>query len=415
LAGCYIKFTITKIRFSFSFTITKLNFNHSKLQKREKSIHILIASFIEPPHFPVPGDRMAHRRLFIPGPTETPPELLSQQTKWLIGHRHADYTALYTGIIDKLQRYFNTRQHATVLTASGTIWMDITARNMVKAKALSGVCGAFSKRMGQTINSSGKQADILDVEWGKAIKPEMVLERLGQGDYDTVTMVHNETSTGVRNPIAEIGAAIKKEYPDVMFVVDAVSSMGGDITEPDAMNTDILFASTQKCFALPPGLSIAFYSDAALERARSVEGRGFYTDLVGIHDYFGKKKQNPTTPNISLMYALSHQLDRMLEETSQGRYRRHLEMAEYTRAWARKNFEMFPEEGYESVTVSTIANTQGKVVADLNKELAKRDYQIANGYGAALKEKTFRIGHMGEWTLSDIKALLWHIDEIWGL
>ena len=356
---------------------------------------------------------MAHKRLLIPGPTEVAAEVLQQQGRWLIGHRSVEYTALYSGIIDKLKRYFDTGQNVTVLTASGTIWMDIAARNMVRKKALVGVCGAFSKRMYQTVIGSGKEADALEVEWGMAIKPEMVLEMLGQGDYDTVVIVHNETSTGVRNPIEDIGNAIKKEYSDIMFVVDAVSSAGGDLLVPEKLRSDIFFTSTQKCFALPPGLSIAIYSDEAVERARSVPGRGHYTDLIAIHDYFGKKKQNPTTPNVSLMYALDFQLDRMLAETARGRYERHRAMAEHTQNWANRHFEMFPEKGYESVTVSTIRNTLGKDIAGLNKELANRNYQIANGYGA-LKEKTFRIGHMGEWNLEEIKALLWHIDEIWG-
>ncbi|MDO9536921.1 MAG: alanine--glyoxylate aminotransferase family protein [Thermoplasmata archaeon] len=356
---------------------------------------------------------MSHKRLLIPGPTESPIEILQQQTKWLIGHRSADYTALYTGIIDKLGKYFETQQNRTVLTASGTIWMDITARNIVKSRALAGVCGAFSDRMYQTIRDSGKDADQLKVESGMAIKPDMVLEALGKADYDTVAIVHNETSTGVRNPIEEIGKAIKKEYPDIMFVVDAVSSAGGDYLVPEKLNTDVMFTSTQKCFALPPGLSMAFYSDAAIERARTVPGRGYYTDLVAIHDYYKKKQQNPTTPNISLMYALDYQLDRMLKETSKARYGRHLAMAELTRNWAGKTMKMFPEPGYESVTVSTIANTLGKDIGALNKALGKKGYQIANGYGD-LKEKTFRIGHMGEWTPDEIKSLLWHIDEIWG-
>ena len=356
---------------------------------------------------------MSHKRLLIPGPTESPAELLQQQSKWLIGHRGADYTELYVGIIDKLGKYFETQQNRTVLTSSGTIWMDMTARNLVKKKALAGVCGAFSKRMYQTIGDAGKEVDPLNVEWGKAHKPDDVLEALAQDDYDTVALVHNETSTGVRNPIGEIGKAVKKEYPDIMFVVDAVSSAGGDYLVPEKLNTDLMFTSTQKCFALPPGLSIAIYSDAAVARAKEVPGRGHYTDLMAIHNYYQKKQQNPTTPNVSLMFALSHQLDRMLAEGNQARYQRHNEMAKYTQKWASQKMEMFPEPGYESITVSTIANTLGKNIGDLNKELGKRNYQIANGYGD-LKEKTFRIGHMGEWTLPEIKSLLWHIDDIWG-
>jgi aspartate aminotransferase-like enzyme len=356
---------------------------------------------------------MSHKRLLIPGPTESPIEILQQQTRWLIGHRGADYTALYTGIVDKLGKYFETKQNRTVLTASGTIWMDMTARNMVKERALAGVCGAFSERMYKTIRDSGKAVDPLTVEPGKAIKPDMVMEALAKAKYDTVAIVHNETATGVRNPIADIGKAIKKEHPGIMFVVDTVSSAGGDMLVPEKLHTDIMFTSTQKCFALPPGLSIGFYSDAAVERARAVQGRGYYTDLVEIHDYYKKKQQNPTTPNVSLMYALDYQLDRMLKEGPKARYERHLAMAQLTRAWASKKMKMFPEHGYESVTVSTIANTMGKDIGALNKELGKRGYQIANGYGD-LKEKTFRIGHMGEWTVPEIKSLLWHIDDIWG-
>lgn len=357
---------------------------------------------------------MGHKRLLIPGPSEAAAEVLQQQAKWLIGHRSAEYTALYEGIIEKLTKYFQTKQHMATLTASGTIWMDITGRSIVKKKALAGVCGAFSKRMYQTVGACGKEVDPLEVEWGKAIKPDMVLEALAKDDYDTLIVVHNETSTGVRNPIAEIGKVVKEEYPDIIFVVDVVSSAGGDYIVPEELYSDLLFTSSQKCFALPPGLSIAAYSDAALKRAETVENRGHYTDLVTIQKYWDKKHQNPTTPNISLLYALDYQLDRMLKEGPRARYERHLAMAEYTRKWARKNFDMFAEKGYESVTVSTISNTQGKDVDALNNELAMAGYQIANGYGD-LKNKTFRIGHMGEWTLPDIKQLLWLIDDIWGL
>ena len=355
-----------------------------------------------------------HKRLFIPGPTEVDPQVLMAQAKPMIGHRMAEYTELYTGIIDKLGKYFKTKQNITVITSSGTLWMDITARNMVKKKALSVVNGAFSKRMFQTIKESGKEADMLSIEWGKAAKPDLVIKALEQGDYDTVTLVQNETSTGVRSPADEIGKAIKKDFPDVMFVVDAVSSAGGDLLEPDKMRSDIMFTSSQKAFALPPGLSIGIVSDAAIERAREVPGKGHYTSLPVIFDYYAKKKQNPATPNVSLMYALSYQLDRMLKETPEGRYERHLAMAKIVREWANKHFEMFPEPGYESVTVSTIKNTIGKSVADLNEELAKRSMAISNGYGD-LKEKTFRIAHMGEWTPGEIKEVLWHIEDIWGL
>jgi len=357
---------------------------------------------------------MVQKRLLIPGPTDVPAEVLLQQTKPMMSHRGSEYTALYTGIIDKIGKYFNTQQFCAVHTASGTIWMDITGRNIVKKKALACVNGSFSERMALTIKDCGKEVDMLTVDWGKAIKPDMVMEKLASGGYDTVVVCHNETSTGVRSPVGEIGAAIKKEHPEIMFVVDAVSSAGGDLLEPDKLKTDILFTSTQKCFALPPGLSIGICSPAAIQRAREVPGRGHYTDLIAIYDYYAKNKQNPTTPNISLLYALDFQLSRMIAETPQKRYERHVAMAEYTRKWgASRNIEMLPEKGYESVTVSTMKNSLNKNIGDLNKELGKRGYMIANGYGK-MKDLSFRIGHMGEWTPDEIKALLLNIDNIWG-
>ncbi len=355
-----------------------------------------------------------HKRLFIPGPTEVAKEVLEQQSKPLIGHRPKEFTDLYTGIIDKLQKFHKTEHWATALTASGTLFMDITGRSIVKEKALCCVNGAFSRRCADTIKDCGKEIDIIDLEWGKAIKPEMILEKLDSGKYDTLTLCHNETSTGVRNPIEEIGKAVKKEHPDVMYVIDSVSAMGGDKVIPEEINCDIIYASTQKCYALPPGLAIGLVSEAALKRAEEVPNRGNYTDILSMYNYWKKKQQTPSTPNVSLLYALDFQLDRMLKETLEGRHKRHMDMAEWTQKWARKYFEMFPEHGYESITVSTITNTLGKSVADLNKELANRNIMISNGYGD-LKEKTFRIGHMGEWTVADIKDVCDNIVEIWEL
>ena len=355
-----------------------------------------------------------HKRLLIPGPTEVSKEILSEQTHYLIGHREKAFSDLYGGITDKIATFFQltSEYKPTVTTGSGTLWFDIIGRSIVKEKALACVNGAFSKRCAQTLTSCGKETDILEVEMGKAIKPEMVAEKLASGKYDTLTVCHNETSTGVRSPIAEIGKMLKKEYPDIIFAVDAVSSMAGDKTLPSEMNCDIIFGSTQKCFALPPGLAVALVSDRAIERAKTVPNRGAYTDLVDIFE-FEKKHQTPFTPNISLLYALNKRLDLLLEETIDGVYQRHLDMANYTQNWAKQNFTMFPEAGYESITVSCI-NSNGKDIKALNQALAEHDYLISAGYGN-LKDKTFRIGHMGEWNLAGIKELISTIDNIWGL
>ena len=199
----------------------------------------------------------------------------------------------------------------------------------------------------------------------------------------------------------------------MILAIDSVSAMAGDKTLPAEIGCDVIFASTQKCFALPPGLAVALVSDRAVERAQQVPNRGAYTDLVEIFE-FEKKHQTPSTPNIPLLYALNKRMDLMLKETYDKIYQRHKDMAAYTQQWAKKHFEMFPEQGYESITVSCIKNTLEKSVKELNEKLAEKGFMIGNGYGK-LAEKTFRIGHMGEWNLTGIKQVLAAIDEIWKL
>ena len=356
-----------------------------------------------------------HKKLLIPGPTEVSQEILDEQTHPLIGHREKVFSDLYGGITAKIAKFFELPADCkpTITTSSGTLWFDIIGRSIVKQKALVCVNGAFSQRCAQTLNACGKETDVLDVEWGKAVKPEMIVEKLDSGKYDTLTVCHNETSTGVRSPIAEIGKIVHKEYPDVIYAVDAVSSMAGDKTLPSEIDCDVIFGSTQKCFALPPGLAVALVNDRAIERAKQVPNRGAYTDLIGIFE-FEKKHQTPFTPCIPLLYALNKRMDLLLEETYNHVYQRHIDMAKYTQQWAKKHFAMFPEAGYESITVSCIQNTLGKNVKGLNQKLAEEGYMISGGYGK-LAEKTFRIGHMGEWNLSEIKEVIGLIDQIWGL
>ncbi len=361
------------------------------------------------------GEFKMHKRLLIPGPTEVSSQILQEQNRLMIGHRGKEFSEFYAGITAKLSKFFELpdKYKPTTTTSSGTLWFDIVARNIVQKKALCCINGAFSQRFGEIVRACGKPVDFIEAEWGSVVKPNAVAEKLDTGDYDTVTMCHNESSTGARSPVTEVGKLIRKNYPNVLFAVDSVSSMGGDRTLPHEMETDILFASTQKCFALPPGLAIAFVNERALERAKTSTNRGGYTDMVEIFE-FEKKHQTPFTPNISLLYALDKRLDLMIAETYDRIYQRHKDMAELTQRWAKKHFEMFPEKGYESITVSCIKNTLGKNVKEMNQKLGEKGFEIGNGYGR-LAEKTFRIGHMGEWNVAGIKKVLAAIDEIWSL
>ena len=351
-----------------------------------------------------------HKKLFIPGPTEVRQDILDAQAKPMIGHRMKSFTELYTGIIAKLKELLQTDHFVTVPTASGTALMEGAIRNCVNKDVLCCTYGAFSERWFKIAKACDRNADAIALEWGKVVKPEMIEEELKKKKYEALAVVQNETSTGTRAPIEEI-AQVMKRYPDVLFLVDTVSSLMGDKIEIEKLGIDVCLSSSQKCFALPPGLAIGVISEKALKKAESVSGKGHYMNFLDIKDYFDKKGQTPTTPAVSLMYAMNTQLDKMKAEGMEQRYQRHLAMARHVQEWAKKHFALYPEPGYESVTVSCITNTKKISVADLNTELGKRGFAISNGYGK-IKEETFRIAHMGDLTLDEIKELLKNIDDI---
>ena len=350
-------------------------------------------------------------KLFLPGPTEVLDEVLEKQALPLIGHRSSEFSSLYEGIVGKLKMLFGTDYHAFVFTSSGTGVLEGFIRNFVKRRVLIPVNGSFSKRWVEAAELNGKEVKALEIEWGRAIRPEMVAQELRSSHYDAVMVVHNESSTGLTNPLKEIAEAVREVSPDTLILVDAVSGMLGVPLELEAWGIDAVAASVQKAFALPPGLTVAYVSDRAMEFSKGVENRGMYFNFEKMLDYYNRKRQTPFTPNISLMFALDHQLNRILEEGLENRYRRHREMASLVQTWALERFDMFPEEGYWSPTISCISNTRGLPVGEFIQALKERGYAIVNGYGP-LRGKTFRVGHMGDLTPDDVKGLIDAMDEV---
>jgi aspartate aminotransferase-like enzyme len=237
-----------------------------------------------------------------------------------------------------------------------------------------------------------------------------VAEALNRQHYEILTVVHNETSTGLENPVKEIAAAARRASPDTLICVDAVSSLGGVKLEMDSWGLDVVLTSSQKCLALPPGLALGAVSDRAMEYAPQVPERGWYFDLV-LMEKHRLKDSTPATPAISLIYALDFQLERILAEGLERRFARHSAMAERVQAWAEeRDMSLYAPPGCRSKTVTTISNERGWEISDLNRYLLTRGMRIANGYGE-LKGKTFRIAHMGETQLSDVDLLLKAMDE----
>lgn len=352
------------------------------------------------------------KTLFVPGPTEVRDEILAEMSRPMIAHRHADFTALCREIFPKLPALFGTKNRVMVATGSATGLMEAALRNTVRRRALCLVSGAFGERWKDIAKLNGVPHDALEVEWGKAIRGDAVRAALAKADYDAVTLIHNETSTGVMNPLAEIAAAVREGKPDALFLVDTVSSLGGVPIDVDRHGIDVCLAGVQKALALPPGLVLFSASERTFARAESIPNRGYFLDFL---DYrkFHDKFSTPSTPAVSIFYALRRQLERIEHETFARRFERHREMAGIVRAWAAARFALFAEKGYESETLTCVENTRGADLDALSAHLAENGMAIADGYGP-LKGKTFRIAHMGDLTPGEVRGLLARIDAFLG-
>jgi predicted phosphoserine aminotransferase len=362
----------------------------------------------------VPGITRHRQRLFIPGPTDVAPEVLAAQTAPMIGHRSDEFEALFAKCEEQLRTLFYTNARVYIVAASGTGLQEAAIRNLVARRVMCFVNGAFSQRWADVASGCDKEVVRVDIPWNTAVKPEQVTEALdkalAEGPVEAITVVHNETSTGVMSPIREIAAAVHNVSPETLVLIDAVSSFSGTRIETDAWGLDVVLTSSQKALAVPPGLALCAVSDRALAKAEMVKGRGWYFDFVRLEKAL-KKSTTPATPAISLMRSLSVQLDRIFAEGLDVRFARHARLAERTQRWAIANgFELMAEEGYRSHTLTTVTNTRGISVKHLNAYLARHDMEISNGYGD-YKDKAFRIAHMGEVQEEDLDRLFTAIES----
>jgi predicted phosphoserine aminotransferase len=313
-----------------------------------------------------------------------------------------------------LRSLMNTENKIVLSTSSGTGLMEGAIRSVTQKKAIVFSTGSFGKRWHELALLNGIDADLHEEENGNAVMPETVDRYLKTGNYDTMAITHNETSTGVMNPI-EVIADVMKKYPKIVWMVDAVSSLGGIKIEVDKLGIDICISSSQKALALPPGLSLASVSPKTENRLNKIGHRGYYLDLLTLCEFIDKRNnQYSSTPSLPHMFALDFQLDRIFKEGLENRYIRHIEIAEYMINWANHFFKVYTQPGFESLTVTCIENTKNISVANLNNELRKKDMVLSNGYGA-LKDKTFRIGHMGEINIDDMIELTNAMEEILDL
>jgi aspartate aminotransferase-like enzyme len=288
--------------------------------------------------------------------------------------------------------------------------MEGSIRNVVKRRVLNCMNGAFSDKWNDVALRCAKQATPLRFEWGQPVEPEAVRRELATGAFDAVTLIHNETSCGCMSDLPALMAVIRG-FPDVISIVDTVSSFSAMPIPKDELGIDIMITGSQKALALPPGLSLVSVSKRALERAADVTDRGYYFDLLE----FQKNHENgmtPSTPIIPIIYALGSKLAEIRAEGLGARYARHARLNKAVRDWGlARGFRLFPKEGHGSVTLNCFANNLGYDLPTLNKVLkAKHQLVIDGGYGK-LKGETFRISNMGDETDATIAGLIKALDS----
>jgi predicted phosphoserine aminotransferase len=357
----------------------------------------------------------AFGRFFLPGPTEVRPEVLAALTRPMIPHRGKEMRDLLQGIASPLKEAFRTQRQVLVGTCSATGFMEMAVRCGVRSRALSLVGGSFGERFAAIVAASGREVVRLNVQPGETVEPDMLRDAIRRSDVDAVTLVHSETSTGALAPLEDL-ATVVHEFPDVLLLVDAVTSCAGLPVETDLWKLDFVLTGSQKALALPPGLALGAASERTVERAKALPERGAYLDLVAFDEAFAEA-QPTNTPAISLFYALDAQLKRIASEGGiEARWRRHDAMRQTVEQWVQGpggalGFSYLPKAGRRSWTVSCLNVPKGKNGRVIVQALAERGWTIGSGYGP-LKEATIRIGHMGDHTVAGVQQLLAEVEAV---
>ena len=353
----------------------------------------------------------SYPKLFIPGPTHVPKSIMKVLSTPQIGHRTDEISILIESITSRVKKVLYTDNNIYLTSNPATALWEMGLRNSVQKGALHAVNGAFSSKWTKVSEACGYRYKSIDYNWGEGVKVEEIDKALSSGKYDVFAMVHNETSTGVMSNLNQISDLLKNKYPDVIWLVDAVSSMAGIKIEVDKLGIDFLLASTQKAWGLPAGFSICSVSSKLLDKSKTINNKGYFLDLEVYKKYYDKL-QTPTTPSIPHMFGLKKALENISKEGIDNRWDRHVKMAKFTQQWAIDHGQsMFPEKGCESYTLTCISNDQAWDINKINELLLERGFRMDRGYGK-LRGDVFRVPHMGNIYMNDLLEYLKNMDEV---
>ncbi len=336
------------------------------------------------------------KRILIPGPVELSPEVSLALSKPMMGHRTPDFNAILENCWEGLREIYNTKNHIAIITGSGTAAMDAAISSTI-ADGDEVVCiggGKFGERFPKIVRAFGGRPIDVGVEWGKAVDPAAVERAVSENNAVAITMTHNETSTGVLNDAASVGQIAKEN--DLLFIMDAITSLGGDYVKTDQWGVDICVGGSQKCLGAPPGLGFASVSDKAWTIIdENADKRSFYLELAS-YKKSSEKSTTPFTPAVSLIYGLKVSLEEIRSEGLENRVKRHRALARATREGVKgMNLELFADESSASNTVTSVRIPDGLTDKDIRGKLKDEFGVLIAGGQDSVKGKIFRIGHMG--------------------
>jgi len=356
--------------------------------------------------------------LRIPGPTSLPPSVKEAGGRQMINHRGPEFRELLERLQSGMKPYFGTTGDIAILSCAGTGGLEAAIVNTLSPgdRVLGVSIGAFGDRFAKIAEAYGASVDRVAAEWGWAAAPDEVRERLGMADYKAVLLTHNETSTGVMNPVAELAAAIRQAAPDVLILVDTVSSLGAVPFDMDGWGIDVVATASQKAWMAAPGLAMVAASERAREAMKTARMPRFYFDLPK-HFEAMASGETPWTPAIAVAFQVDEGIRLMQAEGQAGVFARHVACAAATQAGLEAlGFQLFAEPSYRSKTVTAAWIPDGLDWKAFNGEIKRRDLVLAGGQGK-LTGKVFRVGHLGSVTVAEILEAIETIEQVsreWG-
>lgn len=346
--------------------------------------------------------------LRIPGPTPCPPEVLEATGRQMLNHRGPEFGQILRRVTDGLNWVFGSSTDVLSFTTSGTGGLEAAVVNVLSPgdRVLSVSIGSFGDRLANIAETFGADVERYAVEWGEVADPAEIGRRLDRDpSLKAVLVTHNETSTGVTNPLEAIAREVRQR--DRLIIVDAISSLSSVPCPVERWGLDVVVSGSQKGWMVPPGLAFMYMSERAWEAHAAATMPRFYFDATRARDSLARL-QNPWTPAESIYFAMDAALELMRAEGLEGIYSRHEAIARYTRERIKAmGLRLFPvDERYASNTVTAVHWPDGLDGSAIARR-AREEFGVVLGGGQGkLQGKIFRVGHLGYVTQQDVAEAL---------